>query len=91
MSRSIAAAALALINGAMVLGMSLLTDYPGGVYRRISFRGHRTGDMLQAGLAGVGPLLFGFAGTPEATYFYGQALTEVGAAITASSSSRTAM
>ena len=73
-----AAATLALINGAMVLGMSLLTNYPGGVVRMLSFRGHRTGDMIQAGLAGIGPLLFGFADTPEAKYFYGQALSEAG-------------
>jgi hypothetical protein len=72
------AATLALLNGAMVLGMSLLTDYPGGVYRTLSFKTHRTGDVLQAALAGVGPALFGFAQDPEAAYFYGQALSEVG-------------
>jgi len=73
-----AAAALAFLNGAMVLGMSLITDYPGGVVRRLSFRGHRTGDIIQAGLAGLGPVLLGFADDPEARYFYGQALSEVG-------------
>lgn len=72
------AAALAFLNGGMVLGMSLLTDYPGGVWRKISFKGHRTGDILQAALAGLGPVLFGFANDPEATYFYGQALSEAG-------------
>lgn len=70
------AGTLALLNGAMVLGMSLMTDYPGGVFRTISFRGHRTGDIGQALLAGLGPLLFGFAGDPEAKYFYGQAASE---------------
>jgi hypothetical protein len=73
-----AAAGLAFLNGAMVLGMSLLTNYPGGIYRTISFRGHRTGDIVQAALAGVGPMLLGFANDPEAKYFYGQALSEVG-------------
>jgi hypothetical protein len=72
------AATLALINGAMVLGMSLLTNYPGGVYRTLSFKTHRTGDIVQAALAGLGPLLFGFAKDPEARYFYGQAASEVG-------------
>jgi hypothetical protein len=72
------AATLAFINGAMVLGMSLLTDYPGGVFRKLSFHGHRTGDIMQAGLAGLGPALFGFAGDPEAKFFYGQAVSEVG-------------
>jgi hypothetical protein len=77
-SRHKAAAALAFVNGAMVLGMSLLTDYPGGVFRTLSFKGHRTGDIGQAALVGLGPLLFGFAGDPEAKYFYGQAASELG-------------
>jgi hypothetical protein len=72
------AATLAFLNGAMVLGMSLLTNYPGGVFRKLSFQTHRRGDIVQAALAGIGPALFGFAGEPQATYFYGQALSEVG-------------
>jgi hypothetical protein len=72
------AAALALSNGIMVLGMSMLTDYPGGVLPTISFKGHRSGDIAQAALAGIGPAVFGFAGDPEAKYFYGQALSEAG-------------
>jgi len=76
--RNRAAARLAYANGAMVLGMSLLTNYPGGVYRALSFRTHRTGDILQAALAGLGPMLFGFAEDPEAKFFYGQAMSEAG-------------
>jgi hypothetical protein len=72
------AANLAFLNGAMVLGMSLLTDYPGGVFRKLSFRTHRTGDVMQAALAGIGPALFGFGSDPEAKYFYGQAVSEAG-------------
>jgi hypothetical protein len=72
------AAMLAFVNGAMVLGMSLVTDYPGGVYRTLSFRGHRTGDIVQAAIAGLGPIVMGFAADPEAKYFYGQAVSEVG-------------
>jgi hypothetical protein len=49
------AAALAFANGAMVAGMSMLTDYPGGVVRVLPFRGHRVGDILQAAFAGLGP------------------------------------
>jgi hypothetical protein len=78
MQRHRPAAALAFINGAMVLGMSMMTDYPGGVWRTISFRAHRTGDVVQAALAGLGPILFGFGSDPEAKYFYGQAASEVG-------------
>ena len=72
------AATLAFLNGAMVLGMSMVTDYPGGLYRKLSFKGHRTGDIVQAALAALGPVLFGFATEPEAKYFYGQALSEAG-------------
>jgi hypothetical protein len=78
LSRHRPAAALAFVNGAMVLGMSLMTDYPGGVFRKLSFKTHRTGDMAQAALAGLGPVLFGFADDPEAKYFYGQAASEAG-------------
>ncbi len=78
LSRHRPAAALAFINGAMIAGMSLLTDYPGGVFRTLTFREHRTGDIVQAALAGLGPLLFGFARDPEAKYFYGQAASEAG-------------
>jgi glyoxylase-like metal-dependent hydrolase (beta-lactamase superfamily II) len=72
------ASRLAALNGAMVLGMSLLTDYPGGVYRVLPFKGHRTGDIGQAALAGLGPMLMGFSGDREAAFFYSQALSEVG-------------
>ncbi len=72
------ASALALANGAMVLGMSLLTDYPGGVWPVLSFKTHRTLDIVQAALTGFGPLLLGFGGAPEARTFYGQAASEIG-------------
>jgi hypothetical protein len=78
MSRHRSASRLAFVNGAMIVGMSILTDYPGGVFRTLSFRAHRTADIVQAALAGFGPVLFGFAGDPEARYFYGQAASEAG-------------
>ena len=73
-----AASALAIINGAMVLGVSLCTDYPGGLWRRISFPMHGALDVVQASVAGLGPVLMGFGGDPEAKPFYGQAVSEVG-------------
>jgi hypothetical protein len=76
LSRHRPAAVLAFVNGAMIVGMSMLTDYPGGVFRTLSFRAHRTGDIAQAALAGLGPVLFGFGNQPEANYFYGQAASE---------------
>ena len=75
-SRHPPTAVLAFANGARVLAMSLLTDYPGGVFRTLSFRAHRTGDIAQG--AGLGPILFGFGNDPEAKYLYGQALSEAG-------------
>ena len=72
------AATLAIINGAMVLGVSVFTDYPGGLWRKISFPMHGALDVVQAGVAGLGPVVMGFAGDPEAKTFYGQALSEVG-------------
>jgi hypothetical protein len=72
------AAALAFANGALVLGLSLLTDYPGGVWRLISFKSHGVADAMQAGLAGTGPMLLGFSNDAEAQFFYGQAASEVG-------------
>jgi len=76
--RNRAASTLAFVNGAMVLGMSMMTDYPGGLIRTVSFKGHRTGDIVQALLAGLGPVMLGFANEPEARFFYGQALSEAG-------------
>ena len=76
--RNNAAATLAFINGGMVLGMSMATDYPGGVWKKISFQTHGVLDMIQAALAAFGPLLFGFAGTGDAKPFYAQAASEVG-------------
>lgn len=62
----------------MVLGMSLFTGYRGGVWRKISFRTHGALDVGQAAFAGLGPVLFGFAGAPEAKTFHAQALSEAG-------------
>jgi hypothetical protein len=73
-----AAAALAFVNGTMIVGTSMLTDYPGGLFRALSFRVHRTGDIAQAAFAGLGPILLGFARDPEAAYFYAQAACEAG-------------
>lgn len=78
MTRHRQAAGLAFLNGAIVLGVSMLTDYPGGVYRKLSFQGHRGGDILQAAIAGLGPILLGFPRDREAQFFYCQALSELG-------------
>jgi hypothetical protein len=69
------AAATALINGGMVLGLSMLTDYPGGL-KKISFRNHGKGDILQALTAAGLPHLLGFGTDSAALPFHMQALNE---------------
>lgn len=70
------AAGLAFANGAAVLGLSLMTDYPGGVFRKVSFRTHGMIDAAQAMLTAAGPAMLGFATEPEAQAFHGQAAIE---------------
>jgi hypothetical protein len=71
------AAIAAFVNGGMVAGVSMFTDYEGTGEKPISFKLHGTLDAVQAATAALGPVLHGFAGEPEAAYFYGQALNEV--------------
>jgi hypothetical protein len=77
-NRNRAASTLAFLNGASVLLLSLFTDYPGGLVKKLSFRTHGVMDAVQAGMSAAGPALFGFAGTAEARTFYSQALAETG-------------
>lgn len=72
------AAGLAFFNGAAVLGLSLVTDYPGGVWRKVSFATHGAIDAVQAAGTAAGPALLGFAGSPEAQFFHAQAALEGG-------------
>lgn len=76
LGRNRRAAGLAFANGFAVLGLSLMTDYPGGVFRTVSFKTHGTVDMMQAGMSAMGPALLGFAGEPEAQMFHAQAAVE---------------
>jgi hypothetical protein len=72
------AAALAYANGTAVLGLAVLTNYPGGVFRSVSFRTHGWVDMLLAGMTAAGPAMLGFADEPIAQVFLGQAAFETG-------------
>jgi hypothetical protein len=72
------ASTFAFMNGASVLMLSMLTDYPGGVFRTLSFQTHRTIDIILAGMTAAGPAMLGFAGDPEAQAFHGQAVLEGG-------------
>lgn len=75
--RNRSATASALINGGMVLGMSLLTDYDGERKRPISFPTHGKLDVVQAGLAATMPAVLGFADEPGAVFFRAQAMNEI--------------
>lgn len=70
------AAATALINGGAVLGVSMFTDYPGALARKIPFETHGKIDMMQAGMAAGLPLLLGFASDSAALPFKLQAGNE---------------
>jgi len=72
------AAMLALANGVSIVMLSMLTDYPGGLWRTLSFKTHRSVDIALAGLTAAGPAMLGFAGDPEAQVFHGQAMMEGG-------------
>jgi hypothetical protein len=66
----------AFINGAAVLGASLLTDYPGGVKKVMSFKTHGKFDAAQATMAAAMPRVLGFRHKPIARFFELQAATE---------------
>src|SRR3954463_316754 len=70
------AAATALINGGAVLGVSMFTDYPGALDRRIPFETHGKIDMMQASMAAGLPTLLGFGSDAAALPFRMQALNE---------------
>jgi len=71
------AATAAFINGGMVAGVSMMTDYDGDGKKPINFKLHGTLDAVQATTAALAPVLHGFADEPEAAYFWGQAANEV--------------
>jgi len=77
LSRHRRAGVLALANGAMICAVSMMTAHPGGVWPRVSFKTHRTLDLVQATVAGVGPYLLGFGDQPAASYFFEQAASEM--------------
>lgn len=72
------AAIAAFVNAGMVAGVSAFTDYEGTGEKPINFKMHGTLDAAQAMTAAAAPMLHGFADEPEAMFFYGQALNEVG-------------
>jgi hypothetical protein len=66
----------ALINGAMVLGVSMFTDYSGSAKKLIPFETHGKLDVVQMCMAATMPTLMGFGDSKAAAFFRGQALNE---------------
>jgi hypothetical protein len=69
------AAAAALINGGMVLRLSMTTDHPGGL-TKIRFREHGKGDIMQALTAPGIPSVLGSGNSSASLPFRIQALNE---------------
>ena len=63
------AAMAALICGVADLGVTLLTDYPGGVDRVISYRTHRDIDLGLAAMFATMPEFLAFRDEPERKFF----------------------
>jgi hypothetical protein len=66
----------ALLCGAASAATSMLTDYPGGVKRVISFETHGKIDAGLAGLTATMPNFLAFGDEDEAKFFRGAALVE---------------
>ena len=58
-----------LICGGAELAVSLLTDYPGGVKKVISFRAHRDIDLGLAAMTATMPEFLAFKDEPERKFF----------------------
>ena len=67
--RSKRAALVSLICGAAELGVSLITDYPGGFKKVISFRAHRDIDMGLAAMTATMPEFLAFKDESEKKFF----------------------
>jgi hypothetical protein len=74
------AAVSSIMCGAAATINSLLTDYPGGVWRVMSFENHGRIDMGLAGLTATMPGLMQFSDDRESRFFEVQALAETAVA-----------
>ncbi len=63
-----------MVCGAMEANTAMMTDYPGGVYKLISFETHGKIDAGFAGFVGMLPTVLGFGDEAEAWFFRGQAM-----------------
>lgn len=70
------AAIAAFGSGALATANSMMTDYPGGMWKVFDFDTHCKNDMALAGLTAMKPTLLFFRDEPEAWFFRGQAMLE---------------
>ncbi len=66
----------ALLCGAAAAINVLMTDYPGGSYRYITYKSHGHADAGIAGLTAAIPRMLDFEDQPEARVFAAQALAQ---------------
>ncbi len=70
------AAVGSLVCGLATTANSILTDYPGGVFKVMSYRNHGRIDMGIAGLTATMPDMMGFDDSNQARFFEMQAIAE---------------
>ena len=70
------AAISAFICGGATAMNAMLTDYPGGVWKKMSYQTHGKVDAGLVGATGSMPSLMGFADDNEARFFKVQAIAE---------------
>ena len=70
------AAVSAFICGGAITATSLVTDYPGGVIRKMSFRTHGHIDAGMAAVMASLPEFMNFGDDPWARFFTGQGIAE---------------
>lgn len=70
------AAISSIVCGAATTVNSMVTDYPGGVWKEMSFQNHGRVDVGLAGLTATIPDMMGFSKENEARFFEVQAVAE---------------
>ena len=70
------AAVSSFLCGGATAANSLLTDYPGGVFKVMSYKNHGRIDAGLIGLTSMMPRLMGFEGEPPGRFFGVEAMAE---------------
>ncbi|MBD1423976.1 SPW repeat domain-containing protein [Sphingobacterium arenae] len=75
---------ISVVTGALVIVVSMATNYRYGAFKIIPFGGHLTLDLLVATLFMLVPSLFGFVGLDAAYYYINAVVVYLVVAVTAS-------